>query len=47
MISRSIEQQIAGKFFSGKAIIITGPRQSGKTTLVMKLLESYRDECLI
>lgn len=47
MISRSIEQQIAGRFFSGKAIIITGPRQSGKTTLVMKLLESYRDECLI
>ena len=47
MISRSIEKQIAGKFFSGKAIIITGPRQSGKTTLVMKLLESYRDECLI
>lgn len=47
MISRSIEKQIAGNFFSGKAIIITGPRQSGKTTLVMKLLESYRDECLI
>jgi len=47
MISRSIEKQIAGKFFSGKSIIITGPRQSGKTTLVMKLLESYRDECLI
>ncbi|MHC1777625.1 MAG: ATP-binding protein [Lentimicrobium sp.] len=47
MISRSIEQQISGRFFSGKAIIITGPRQSGKTTLVMKLLEPYHEECLI
>lgn len=47
MIPRSIEQQIFRKFFSGKAIIITGPRQSGKTTLVMKLLEPYMEECLI
>lgn len=47
MISRSIEQQISGRFFSGKAIIITGPRQSGKTTLVMKLLAPYHEECLI
>lgn len=47
MIPRSIEQQIFRKFFSGKAIIITGPRQSGKTTLVMKLLKPYMEECLI
>lgn len=47
MISRSIEKQISGRFFSGKAIIITGPRQSGKTTLVMKLLRPYNEDCLI
>lgn len=47
MISRFIEQQISERFFSGKAIIITGPRQSGKTTLVMKILELFQGEYLI
>jgi len=40
MIQRIIEKEITGDLFKGKAIIITGPRQVGKTTL----LESIRKE---
>jgi len=37
MIKRIIQDQIEEKFFKGKAIIILGPRQVGKTTLVKKI----------
>lgn len=37
-ISRSIEQDIKKNFFKKKVIIIYGPRQVGKTTLVKKLI---------
>jgi predicted AAA+ superfamily ATPase len=47
MIARQIETAIAQRFFSKKAIIITGPRQAGKTTLVMKLIEPYKEDALI
>ncbi len=47
MINRIIEQEIAKRFFSKKAIIVTGPRQSGKTTLILKLIEPYKRETLI
>jgi len=30
-----------GKLFSGKAIILTGPRQVGKTTLIQTVLQQY------
>ncbi|MCE7864005.1 MAG: ATP-binding protein [Bacteroidetes bacterium CHB5] len=40
MIPRIIRKQVVGDLFQGKAIIITGPRQVGKTTL----LESIRAE---
>lgn len=40
MIHRSLFEQIKARFFSGKAIIVTGPRQVGKTTLVQQLIES-------
>jgi predicted AAA+ superfamily ATPase len=40
MIDRIIEKQIADKFFKGKAILIFGPRQVGKTTLVKKIVSA-------
>lgn len=46
MIDRIIEKQIRKSFFRGKAIIIVGPRQSGKTTLINKILEDYSSESL-
>lgn len=39
MISRTIKEDILSRFFKGKAIILIGPRQTGKTTLI-------RDLCL-
>ena len=37
-ISRIIAEDISRKFFKGKVIVVYGPRQSGKTTLVKELL---------
>jgi uncharacterized protein len=37
MISRTLENKIVGKLDSGKAIIILGARQTGKTTLLKKM----------
>ena len=45
-INRSIEAEIHGRFFSGKAIIVYGPRQSGKTTMIRHLVEPYASETL-
>ena len=47
IIERLIEKEIVSRFFSNKAIIITGPRQAGKTTMVKKLLQPYLHETLI
>jgi len=44
MITRYITEQIKAHFFRGKAIIISGPRQSGKTTLINYLLQDYSNE---
>ncbi|MFC1585446.1 ATP-binding protein [Fibrobacterota bacterium] len=38
MINRILKKQIIKRFFSGKALIIQGPRQSGKTTLAQDIL---------
>lgn len=38
LIERAIYQQIIKNLFKGKAIIITGPRQVGKTTLLQALM---------
>ena len=38
MINRIIQQSIESVFFSGKAILVLGPRQVGKTTLIQKIL---------
>ena len=40
MISRLLDETLSNKLFSGKAIIITGPRQTGKTTLAKSLLQN-------
>lgn len=40
MIKRILEQIIVAKLSKGKAIIITGPRQVGKTTLIKSILEN-------
>ncbi len=41
MIKRIIENNIKSKLFGGKVILIIGPRQSGKTTLLKQILASY------
>lgn len=40
MIRRILESQISGELFRGKAIILMGPRQTGKTTLIRSLSDS-------
>lgn len=45
MIQRRLSKTIESKLFSGKAIVIMGARQTGKTTLV-KVLLSDRDDVL-
>ena len=47
MITRSILPRIHGDLFKGKAIIITGPRQSGKTTLIKLLLEQINEPAIV
>lgn len=39
MIYRSVEQQITKKLFKGKAILLLGPRQCGKTTLAQAIVQ--------
>jgi hypothetical protein len=39
MISRLLKNRIASKFYTEKAIIVRGPRQVGKTTLIKDILE--------
>lgn len=39
MIERIIERKISEKLFTGKTIVLTGPRQVGKTTLIKEVLK--------
>ncbi len=41
LIKRVIEEDVKKKFFSGKAILIVGARQVGKTTLCESLIKDY------
>lgn len=46
IIQRSVAVRIAARLFEGKAIILFGPRQAGKTTLVKHLLEQRTEKVL-
>jgi uncharacterized protein len=43
MIQRELENVIRNKLGTGKAIILLGPRQTGKTTLIKKILSDFDD----
>lgn len=43
MITRNLEVEIEKKLFGGKAIIIMGARQTGKTTLLKKITKNQED----
>jgi predicted AAA+ superfamily ATPase len=42
-LTEKLRQSIENRFFKGKAIIITGARQAGKTTLVHRVLDDKKD----
>ncbi|HEY4288968.1 MAG TPA: ATP-binding protein [Puia sp.] len=46
MIKRAIYEQIKKDIFKGKAIIITGPRQVGKTTLLQAIMKESESKVL-
>jgi uncharacterized protein len=46
IIIRTIGERIQNRLFEGKAIIVLGPRQSGKTTLIKDLLSRRRESVL-
>ncbi len=47
MISRTIQQSLEKRFFKGKALLIFGARQTGKSTLVENLLKNQDQESII
>ena len=44
MIERILEAKIRSQLFKRKAIVIIGPRQSGKTTLLRKLYQDFQSQ---
>jgi len=47
MINRKIEQIIAKKMFAGKAIIVIGARQVGKTTSILNLINNQENVLIL
>jgi len=47
MISRIIQEQIAKRIGKGKAILLVGPRQVGKSTLLKSLQENQNQQTLL
>ena len=45
-IKRDLEKDISRRLFSGKAIIVYGPRQCGKTTMIRHITEKWADDVL-
>ena len=46
MIKRSLEYLIHSRFFTGKTILLLGPRQVGKTTLMRSLQQKFNNKTL-
>lgn len=46
MVNRFIETQFKNRLFSGKALLLTGARQVGKTTLVGKMRQDFGNESI-
>ena len=46
MIARVLAERIENALFKGKAIIVTGARQVGKTTMLEMILQKYQDKLL-
>jgi predicted AAA+ superfamily ATPase len=46
MIQRQLSERIEAKLFQGKAILVTGARQVGKTTLLKAMLEKHAGNIL-
>lgn len=46
MIQRTLEQMVRQRLFSGKTILLLGPRQVGKTTLARQLTASFPEQNL-
>lgn len=46
MIIRNLQQKITEKLFSGKIIIITGARQTGKSTLMKEIKKQQNKKTL-
>ncbi len=44
IFQRKIEDKIRGLLFKGKMVTLLGPRQSGKTTLTKKIIQSFGDD---
>ena len=45
-IKRDLEEDISRRLFSGKAIIVYGPRQCGKTTMIRHITEKWADDVM-
>ena len=45
-VKRHIEAELKDRFFGGKALVIYGPRQSGKTTMIKRLAAEFGDAAL-
>lgn len=46
MIKRILESIINERLFSGKSIVLLGPRQVGKTTLIKQLFDNHHDKAI-
>lgn len=46
IILRSLQARIHDRLFEGKAIILLGPRQAGKTTLIESILQARKEKIL-
>lgn len=44
MIKRQLQEKVKDRLFGGKAIVLIGARQVGKTTLVKRILEAQKTE---